>query len=153
MSIDFRTFNDAEIRRWHHLRAIEWSAWPAFITQPVVPILFIFFPLLSVIVGLVIADFLWRFVRYSLIVPRLAQVGSLFVAFFKWPSVIGAAIYMFAHHRYGMATLAIFWPWLAAFVATPANLFAVAVGRPTLVGRIEIEFGKRVGYIPQDAVL
>jgi hypothetical protein len=37
----FSTYSEAEIQRWLHLRAIEWSGWPAFVSQPIVPILLI----------------------------------------------------------------------------------------------------------------
>lgn len=147
------SLSEVEIQRWLHLRAIEWAAWPAFVTQPIVPILFIFFPFVTVILALVIADFLWRFVRYSFVVPSLAKSGALFCGLLTWPGAIGSAIYLLAHHRYGMAPFAIFWPFLAAYVSLPGALLAGVVGRPTLVGRIEVELAKRVGYISQDAVL
>jgi hypothetical protein len=58
MIADLRSYTEPELQRWLHLRAIEWAAWPAFITQPVVPILFMFFPALFVIIGLIAVDFL-----------------------------------------------------------------------------------------------
>jgi hypothetical protein len=147
------TFTESEVQRWLHLRAIEWAAWPAFVTQPVVPILFALYPFLSVAIALVVADFLWRFVRYSFISPSLARIGALFVGVLKWPSAVGAAIYLLSQHRYGTSALALLWPFLAAYVSLPMALLARAVRRPTLIGRIELELAKRVGYVSQDAVL
>ena len=147
------TFTESEVQRWLRLRAIEWAAWPAFVTQPVVPILFAFFPFLSVVIALVVADFLWRFVRYSFISPSLAKNGALFVVVLEWPSAVGAAIYLLSQHRYGTSALALLWPFLAAYVSLPMALLARAVRRPTLIGRIELELAKRVGYVSQDAVL
>jgi hypothetical protein len=153
MSTDLHAFSEAELERWLHLRAIEWAAWPAFVTQPVIPILFIFFPVLSVIVGLLIADFLWRFIRYSFVSPELAKTGALFTVFLKWPSALGSAVYLFIHQQHGLAIFALLWPLLAGFVSAPVSFFASLVGHPTLVGRIELELAKRVGYVSQDAVL
>jgi hypothetical protein len=85
---------------------------PTFITQPVVPILLIFFPALSVIIGLIAADFLWRFFRYSFVSPSLASFGASFVVFLKWPCAIGAAIFLFIHQRPGVAVLAFVWSML-----------------------------------------
>src|SRR4029450_9751118 len=132
---NLHTYGEPELQRWLHLRAIEWAAWPAFVTQPVIPILFIFFPVLSVI-GILIADFIWRFIRYSFVSPSLADAGASFVIFLKWPCAIGSAIYLFIDQQYGSAILALLWPVLASFLSAPVSLLASAIGRPTLVGRI-----------------
>jgi hypothetical protein len=36
--------NESEMRRFLWLRAAEWKNWPSFISQPIVPVLFIWFP-------------------------------------------------------------------------------------------------------------
>jgi hypothetical protein len=144
-----RGFSEAEIQHWLHLRAIEWATWPAFVTQPVIPILFISFPIPSVVIGLLIADFLWRFIRYRGVVPRLARAGTLF-SVLKRPSAIGSAIYIFTNQRQGVALLAFLWPLLAVLVSAPVTLLASACGHPTLVGLIELELAKRVGYVSRD---
>src|SRR4029450_9215815 len=123
---NLHTYGEPELQRWLHLRAIEWAAWPAFVTQPVIPILFIFFPVLSVI-GILIADFIWRFIRYSFVSPSLADAGGAFVVFIlyafrspcldgagaslffflKWPFASGSAIYLFIDKQYGSAIFAL----------------------------------------------
>jgi hypothetical protein len=111
------------------------------------------FPTLSVIIGLIAADFLWRFVRYSFVSPSLASFGASFVVFLKWPCAIGAAIFLFVQQRHGVAILAFVWPLFASFVSAPLSLLSSTIGRPTLVGVIELEFAKRIGYVSQDATL
>jgi hypothetical protein len=149
--VDLRTFSEGELQRWLYLRAIEWSVWPAFVSQPIVPVLLIFFPAIWVLVGLLITDFLWRFIRYSFVSPSLANDGAFFVVILKWPSAIGSAIYLLVHQRYGMAVLALLWPLLAGFVSAPGSLLvAVGAGRPTLVGQIELELAKRIGHVSRD---
>jgi hypothetical protein len=132
-------FNDGEIRRWLHLRAIEWTNWPAFISQPIVPILLVFFYWPYVIGGVVACDIMWAFVRYSFIGPRLLNAGSLFVGFTKWPAAIGSAGYLFFHHSYGIGILALLWPFLAMFICVPG-----------LIGRVELSLAKSIGYVDQD---
>lgn len=40
--------SDQENLTWCYLRAIEWCAWPAFVSHPFIPILFLFVPWLPV---------------------------------------------------------------------------------------------------------
>jgi len=153
MITNLYTYSKPEIERWLQIRAIEWASWPAFVTQPIVPILLIFFPWILVIVVLVISDLCWRFVRYSFISPDLVDIGALFTVFLKWPNAIIATIYFFIHHQYGLGLVALFWPLISGFVSFPVSLIASLFGRPTLVGRIELELAKRIGYVSKDTIL
>jgi hypothetical protein len=150
---DLSQYDEPELQRWLHLRAIEWCAWPVFLSQPILPLLLIWFPTVSVLVAVVAAEFLWRFVRYSFISPRLASAGATFVVFLKWPCAIGAAIYLAVQHRYLVALLAILWPLVASLASVPVTLIAALFGRHTLVGVVELELAKRIGYVSQDATL
>ena len=151
--MNFETYTNEEIQRWLWLRAVEWAAYPTFVTQPIIPILFVLLPPLSVIIGLVIADFLWRFVRYSFVSLALAKIGALIVGFLKWPCSIGAAVYLLTQRHYAFAILALLWPYLAGFVSSPVSFLSSLFGCHTLVGRIELEFAKRIGYVSQNASL
>ena len=150
---DFASYNEAELQRWLHLRAIEWCAWPVFLSQSVVPLLLISFSPVPVIIGVIAAEFLWRFVRYSFVSPGLASAGATFVGFTKWPFGIGAAIYLYFHHRYGVAILALIWPLIASFASAPITLIGALFGRHTLVGAVELELAKRIGYVSEEATL
>jgi hypothetical protein len=146
-------YSEPELQRWLHLRAIEWCAWPVFLSQPLVPLLLIVFPPVPVLVSVVAAEFLWRLVRYAFVSPRLASAGATFVIFLKWPCAIGAAIYLAIQHRYLVALLAILWPLIASIASAPATFIAALFRRHTLVGVVELELAKRVGYVSEDATL
>ena len=143
----------AELQRWLHLRAIEWCAWPVFLSQPLVPLLLIVFPPFPVLLVVVAAEFLWRFVRYAFVSPRLASVGAVFVIVLKWPCAIGAAIYLVVQHRYPIALLAILWPLVASLAPVSVTLIAALFGRHALVGVVELQLAKRIGYVSEDATL
>ena len=146
-------YTEPELQRWLHLRAIEWCAWPVFLSQPLVPALLVAFSPIPVLVAVVVADLLWRFVRYSFVSPRLANSGATFVVTAKWPLAIGATICLVLQHRYGVAVLAIVWPLVASFASVPATIIASLFDDHTLVVIVELELAKRIGYVTQDATL
>jgi hypothetical protein len=150
---NLRQYSEPELQRWLHLRAIEWCAWPVFLSQPLVPLLLLIFSPFAVLLGVVIAEFIWRFIRYSFVSPRLVNVGATFVIFLKWPCAIAAAIYLLVEHRYGVAVLAILWPLIASIASVPATMIAALFGRHTQVGLVELELAKRVGYVSKDATV
>ena len=90
----FANWTDAEIQRWLLLRAIEWCAFPAFASQPLVPIMFLLFPWYWVIAAVVALNILWSWIRYSYVNIAAARAACLFVVWAKWPSAIGSAIYL-----------------------------------------------------------
>lgn len=140
--MSFETYTDDEIRRWLWLRAIEWGAFPAYLSLPVAPILFIFYPWYFVVLGVFCLSVIWSFVRYSFVNARLAGAVVLPVVLLKWPAAIGGCIYLFIHHQLVAAVVALVWPWVAAFVGLPAK-----------VGIIELEFAKKIDYVSPDAEL
>ena len=135
-------FTESELRRLLWLRAIEWANWPAFLAQPMAPILFIFLWWPYVLVGGFVLDILWTSIRYSYVNIWLANSGAIIVTWLKWPAAIGAAIYLFIQGSYIAGVLALIWPWLAGLICIPAK-----------VGQIELAFAKKIGYIDIDAGL
>jgi len=133
---------EPELRRWLWLRAIEWTNWPAFISQPLAPVLFVFFWWPYVVAGVITADVLWALVRYSYVSPRLASLGAIAGMWLKWPAAVGSAIYLLAHRSHVAAVLAVLWPLLAGLVCVPAQ-----------VGRVELILAKKIGYADQSARL
>src|SRR5437773_10007994 len=103
----FDTYTDGEIRRWLWLRAVEWAAFPAYLSQPVAPILFIFYPWYFVILCIFILGVLWCFVRYSFVSPSLAGAVVVPVVWLKWPTAIGSSIYLFWHHQIAAGVFAL----------------------------------------------
>jgi hypothetical protein len=153
VAVDFPSYSEPEIQQWLHLRAIEWCAWPVFLSQPLVPVLLIFYRVVPVLLAVVVAEILWRFVRYSLVSPRLASMGANFVIILKWQCAIGAAIYLAIHGAYGLAILAFAWPFVASAASLPGTLLWALAGRRTWVGAAELALAKRIGYVSPDATL
>ncbi len=53
---------------WAQLRAVEWGRWPIFLSQPLAPILLLFFDWKAVILVVVVANLLWAIlVRYQFV--------------------------------------------------------------------------------------
>lgn len=135
-------WSDEEVKRWIWLRAVEWAALPAFVSQPLAPILIIFFPWYWVLVTVVALGFLWCALRYLFVSVTIAKAASLFVSWFKWPAAIGSALYLFSHHAPVPAVIALLWPLFGGFVGIPGK-----------VGVIELAFAKKIGFIPRNPEL
>lgn len=130
--------SDDEINRWLLLRSIEWLNLPAFVSSPFAPILFIFFPWYWVLVTILILGVLWSSIRYRFVNVAIATIFS-YCDLLAWPAAIGSAIYLFIHHRYFPAIIALVWPPLAGCIGIP--------GKP---GIIEHAFAQKIGLIPPD---
>lgn len=126
-----------ENSRYCLLRAIEWGQWPIFVTQPIIPILFLFYPWESVVFGIIIINFLWGFIRKIFISPFLADVGAMLVHL-KWFVSIGIGIYFFTQGDNLLAILSIIWPIIV--------MFAQAISIPAKNGELQIIFLKGMGY-------
>ena len=138
--MSFETYTDDEVRRWLWLRAIEWGAFPAYLSQPVAPILFIFYPWYFVILWIFILGVLWCFFRYSFVSPGLAGAVVVPVVWLKWPAAVGSSVYLFWHHQIVAGVFALIWPLVASFTGLPAK-----------IGVIELALAKKIGYAPPDA--
>lgn len=131
--------SDEENMRWCSLRAIEWGAWPVFVSQPIVPILLIMTQWKALILALAVINLLWAFtVRYAVVSPAAATVGVFFVRI-KWITGPAAALYLYGIGQTVPAALALFWP-LVAMVLGPVT----ALG--TEIGRIQTMFMRALGY-------
>ena len=130
-----------EIRRWLSLRSIEWAALPAFVSQPVAPILFIFFPWYWVLGTVWILGVIWCPIRYLFVNVAVAKIACCVVVWLQWPAAVGSAIYLFFHNRPLPAVIALLWPLFLA------GLFGI----PGKVGVIELAFAKKIGIVPSDA--
>lgn len=131
-----RAHSDEENSRWLWLRAIEWGAFPAYLSQPVVPILFIFYPWYFVAIGVFALGLIWCFVRYSFVSVGLASAVVVPVVWLKWPAAIGSSIYLFIQHQPVAGVVALLWPLVAPFTGLPAK-----------TGIIEQAFAKKIGFV------
>lgn len=133
--------SDQENLTWSYLRAIEWNAWPVFVSQPIIPILFLFWPWLIVIVSLVILNLIWAFlVRHNFVVPHLAYFAPLFVQL-KWVTVPVAVVILMIRGNYILAAVSLFWPLLAGIVGYVPG---------SLVGKTQKMFMASLGYAYQN---
>lgn len=138
-------FTEDELRRWLLLRATEWCYFPGFISQPVVPISLIFFPLVTVLLSIFLINLLWVYVRYSYVNINLARFAVFFVGYLKWPATIGSFIYLLINKQYLPAVVALLWPAIV--------LIKIFFGYPGKIGVIELEFAKKIGYVNKNASL
>jgi TPR repeat protein len=120
------------------LRAIEWGIWPAFFSQPIVPVLLIFFEWWEVIGVFIIFTILWSFVRYRYVNIAMARFGVFFVLL-KWITVPVAVIYLLIQQNYISAVVALLWP---IFLAPYLGIF---IGG-TKIGKIQEMFKAQLGY-------
>jgi hypothetical protein len=137
--MNFATWTDDEIKRWLWLRAVEWASLPAFVSQPLAPVLLIFFPWYWVLGSVVLLGILWCPMRYLFVNVTVATLTCLVVTWLKWPAAVGSAIYLFLHHRTVPAVIALLWPLVGGFVGIPGK-----------VGVIELAFAKKIGVVPPD---
>ena len=136
-------WTNAEIQKWLLLRAIEWSAFPAFVSQPLVPIMFLLFSWYWVIATVIVLNILWSRIRYSYVNIAVARMACHFVVFAKWPFAIGSAIYLFIHGQFVPGLIGLFCPLLAGWITIPGGKVVV----------IELALAKKIGYVPDDAEL
>jgi hypothetical protein len=150
---DFSRYSDAEIERWLFLRAVEWSAWTAFLSQPIAPVLLIMLPWPTVLLVVVCSDLVWQCIQYGFVSVRLSKLSCLFVVLLKWPAAVGSSIYLLVHAKYILAIVALLWPALAGLLGSPVGmlfgLFRIRRG----VGTIELALAKKIGYVREDASL
>jgi hypothetical protein len=118
----FEGFTDDEIVKWAWLRAIEWGAFPAYLSQLIAPILFVFIPWYCVLVGVVIAGMLWLPARYTFVSVNLAAAACIVVVWLKWPAAIGSSIYLFRHDQTAAGVMALLWPLVAGLAGKPSKI-------------------------------
>src|SRR6266404_1826922 len=56
---DPRIHSGEDNLRWSWLRAVEWGRWPIFLSQPLAPVLLIWWPWHIVVVTVFVANCLW----------------------------------------------------------------------------------------------
>ena len=99
--------------RWCHLSSIEWDIYPIFLSQPIAPILFLFFPWYWVILAIVVLNWAWRPLRYKCVNLTIANIACLPVTFLKYPIGVGVGIYLWTRGQHLAASISILWPFVA----------------------------------------
>lgn len=138
--LDICQFSDQENLNRCLARAIEWNSWPAFLSQPVAPVLYYFFPWEAVLAGLVAVTVLWLPLRYPLANFRLATLGCYFVKL-KWPAIISIVVMSLTKGKYTIAALSVLTPIISA---------AFAGFTPGGFGTLQRIFMRQLGYARVD---
>jgi hypothetical protein len=127
---------------WSWLRAIEWGAWPTFVSQPIAPVAILFFSWWSVVFATLIATFLWVvFIRHKIVIPALAEWGAVIVRL-KWITCPIAAYILWLRGMRTAAVVALLWPLLILVI--PLHLLL----GPGRIGDIQKMFMQCLGYEP-----
>jgi Sel1 repeat len=139
---------DENIRRWSRLRALEWIQWPLFVSQPIVPVLLYYYPMLwdRMVFGLIVLNVAWQLgISSRFASVRFANFGCLFVHL-KWISCPAAAYLIWKNNLPYYALAALLWP----IAMMPILLFTNiprAIFKPTdigliggLIGRVQNRF-------------
>ncbi len=127
MSWNSSEHSDQDNLTWSYLRAMEWGRWPIFLSQPIAPILILFFDWKHVVIGVVVANVLWALVRYQFVSVSLAYFGALVVKL-KWLTIPSVALYLFLKGQRMSAAISLFWPII---------IFIIGILPTTQVGRIQ----------------
>lgn len=117
----FYQFTPEELHRLCWLRAVEWIGWPGFLSQPLLPILYIFYPVPSVLASVFVAGLLWLPIRYRFVSLQLATVGAFWVKL-KWVTIPLGVIVLLRQSRYVAALVAFATPWIAGFINLPGQV-------------------------------
>lgn len=127
--------------RWAMLRALEWSRWPLFVFQPIIPIVLPFIKWQILIPSVILLNLIWGlFFRYSFVNFHLAELGVFFVRL-KWLTCPAMAIYFYINGEITNALIAFFWPLITivlAFISLPANLEL-----------LQSKFLLKIGFLPE----
>jgi hypothetical protein len=138
--VRFDQLTPDELTRVCWLRAVEWLAWPAFLSQPLLPVLYIFYPAYWVLLAVVVLGFLWLPLRHRFASMQLATLGSFWVRL-KWITIPVGLFVLFRESRYIAIAVTLATPWLASVLNAPAQLAAAWIGKsPSQIGVVQGKF-------------
>jgi hypothetical protein len=109
------------------------------VSQPLLPILYIYYPAYWVLLGAILAGFLWLPLRHRVASLQLATMGCLWVRL-KWLTIPFALFVLFQQRRYIALALTMATPWLASVLNAPAQLVAAIAQSPSQVGIVQRKF-------------
>lgn len=89
--VNFSNYKKDEIKKSSQLRAVVWVA--AFLSQPLAPIMFIFFPSYWVIAAISMLGILWSLIWCFCVNMTIATIACFVIVWAKWAPAIGSVIY------------------------------------------------------------
>ena len=120
----FASLTPEELTRFCWLLAVEWLACPAFLSQPVLPILYIFYPIYKVLIAVFLVGLLWLPIRYNFVSVQLAALGAFWVRM-KWITIPIGVFVLFRQGRYVALAVALLTPWIAGLLNFPGKVGVV----------------------------
>jgi hypothetical protein len=135
-------WTENEVARACHLRALEWAAWPAFVSQPIVPLLYLQYSWWAVLLAVLVATLLWEPFCTRIANMRIATFG-VFFSRLKWLTIPVACVVLVAKNHIALAILALGTPFIVGLLRAPFSLLRIQ--SPPL-GPIEIRFMTQLGY-------
>jgi hypothetical protein len=134
-----RTHSTQENIWWCWLRGCEWIGWPAFLSEPLVPILLFFWPLWQVLLGILIANICWMPVRYRVVSVVLGSMGVYF-RLLKWPLTVLMGAYFFWYGDHVNALICALWlPLSGAVIGIIPPLGKIGVTQEMFMAAIGYE--------------
>ena len=115
LRLHFMSYTDEEMYAFIIQRSLEWVNWPLYISLSVVPVLLIYIPWWKLLIGVIVLNWIWRFVRCRYQSIGLAMLGALLIPL-RWPISIIMAIYFFITKSYFLSFLSVFWPILVYYL-------------------------------------
>jgi hypothetical protein len=105
------------------LRAVEWEIWPLFLSNTLVPLLYLMFDWWLVWLLVLAASIVWLPFGHRMPVLPLAQLGYVLVRFTRWPAILGVGIYLLLERNIWLGIACFLTPLLATLLgmAFPKN--------------------------------
>lgn len=137
-----RGWTEAELAQACHLRALEWAAWPAFISQPLIPLLYLRYAWWAVLLVVMGATLAWEPFCTRIANIRIATSG-VFFSKIKWGTIPVACLVLLVKGHVAVAVLALCTPLLVGLLRAPFSFLRIQ--SPPL-GPIEIRFLAQLGH-------
>lgn len=135
---------------WVLARSVEWFAFPAFLSQSVLPVCLAIFPHWLPVVLLLALDFWWRFFCHTFVSVTIAEIGYFFWRF-RWLFALISAFFLLYRGHPIYAIIALGWPMISTWSSAGTNAFAWKLGSPATLAKVQTRFGKAIGlHIKQD---
>jgi hypothetical protein len=142
-NIAFENYTNEELAKFAHIRALEWFAWPIFLSYSIAPILLAATQSWVVLAAVLIINFFWHFICHRFVHVGLAMTG-VFIFRLRWPAAAASAIYLFLQQHYGLAVVALLWPLLATGLSVFSIRLAYACGTKADLSELESRFFERI---------
>lgn len=130
--------SDEENIKWAYLRALEWANFPAFISQPIIPVLLVFLNWKLVLGVFIIISILWNFtLRYRRFLNVSALSYPIYFVMLKWITGPISAYLLYMNEHVWLALIALFWSFISTILANIP---------PPMTGRIQRKMLQEMGY-------